>query len=250
MLIALAITLILLAILPDMSLMGAAFLGQSVALPSLQFPVKLSLPNQFWSEEELSKGKFLIASRNLIDPNFSETVILLIDYGWNGATGLIINRPSKVKLSSMLPKIKGLNKRADTFYIGGPVARRQILLLIRSNSQPEKSHRIFKNIYVSPSRTVLQRMIENEKVGERFRVFAGYAAWAPGQLEREMLRGDWRIMKADTETIFEKAPLEIWPELILRSLDLWIKVQKFYKMLSIRCLFASFSKQIVKMYTY
>src|SRR5512146_88504 len=49
-----------------------------------------------------AKGKFLVASRNLLDPRFRETVVLLIDYSAQGAAGLIINRPSKAHLAELL----------------------------------------------------------------------------------------------------------------------------------------------------
>jgi putative transcriptional regulator len=45
-------------------------------------------------------------------------------------------------------------------------------------------------------------------------VYAGYAGWAPGQLQREMERGGWHVQPADAETVFEKDPARIWPELI------------------------------------
>lgn len=224
--IAIAITLMLLAILPGMPLIGAAVSDQHAVLLPLRFLVTLPLPGRSQSEAELAKGKFLVASRHLRDPNFSETVILLIDYDWHGAMGLVINRPTEVKLSTVLPGIEGLQQRRDTVYIGGPVARSQMLLLIRSGSQPEGSRRVFADIYVSSSRTVLQQMIDNANAGERFRVYAGYAGWAPGQLDQEVSRGDWHVLPADAETVFDKAPSEIWPELILRSSVEWARVQE------------------------
>ena len=86
--------------------------------------------------EELAKGKFLVASRRLGDPNFSETVVLLIEYGPEGAVGLVINRPSNVKLSTVFPDVKELKQRKDTIYVGGPVAVNQMLMLIRSAQAP------------------------------------------------------------------------------------------------------------------
>lgn len=215
--IAVAITLILLAILSGMPLIKPAFSDHHVALMPSRFSVTSPSPGRFRSETGLGKGKFLVASRHLRDPNFLEAVILLIKYDRTGAMGFVINRPTKVRLSMMLPEIEGLQQRTDTVYIGGPVARNQMLLLIRSGSQPKGSHRVFEDIYVSSSRTVLQRMIDNADAGERFRVYAGYAGWVPGQLDQEVSKGSWHVLQADAETIFDKAPSKIWPELILRS---------------------------------
>ncbi len=225
--IAVVLTLILLATLHVMSLNRSGLSNKSITLLPSRFPVTLSLKGSSLSGESLSKGRFLVASRQLRDPNFAETVILLIDYGLHGASGLVINRPTELRLYMVLPEIKGVQKRTDIIYIGGPVARNHLLLLIRSANQPEKSHPVLGDIHVSTSRAVLQTMIDDAKEGERFRVYAGYAGWAPGQLDREVLRGDWHIFQADAETIFDKKPLEIWPELIRRSSDLWVRVQRW-----------------------
>lgn len=212
-----AITLLLISILPGTPLIGAVLSGQHLTLLPFRFPVSYPSPGRFRFETRPAKGKFLVASRDLRDPNFLETVVLLIKYDSSGAIGVVINRPTKVRLSRLLPEIKGLQERTDTVYIGGPVARNQMLLLIRSGSQPEESLHVFEDIYVSSSRAVLQRMIDNGNAGGSFRFYAGYAGWASGQLDREVSRGDWHVLQADAETVFEKATPEIWPELIRRS---------------------------------
>jgi len=50
-----------------------------------------------------------------------------------------------------------------------------------------------------------------------FIVYAGYAGWAPGQLDQEVSRGGWHILQADQESVFDKTPEEVWPELIRRT---------------------------------
>ena len=219
-----AIAMTLLVTLPGLSLGGAMFSGQHTTLLPFRFPVTLPLPARFGAEVGLAKGKFLVASRDLTDPNFSETVVLLIDYDRYGAMGLVINRPSEVRLSTVLPEIEGLEQRTDTVYIGGPVARSQMLLLVRSGRQPEGSRYVFEDIYITSSRGVLERMIDDTDGGERFRVYAGHAGWAPGQLDREVSRGGWHVLQADAETVFDKAPSEIWPELIRQSSVLWARL--------------------------
>ena len=177
------------------------------------------------SEVRLSKGKFLVASRQLKDPNFSETVILLIEYSRSGAMGLVVNRPTEVRLSTALPDMEGLQQLTDTLYAGGPVARNQILFLIRSGGEPEGSRRVFDDIFVSSSRILLQKLVDGEDTGKAFRLYAGHAGWAPGQLDREVARGGWHILQADVATVFDKAPADIWPELIHRSSALWARLR-------------------------
>jgi putative transcriptional regulator len=175
-------------------------------------------------DQNLAQGKFLVAARKLRDPNFSQTVVLLIQYDKNGAMGVIINRPTDMNLSMVLPDHKALQKRGDTIFLGGPVFRDQLLLLVQTDVQPEESLQVFQNVYVSSAPKVIEQMIKNEAKGDRFRVFAGYAGWAPGQLYQEMKRGDWHILPAKADIIFNQTPAEIWPELILRGSVKYVKM--------------------------
>ena len=69
----------------------------------------------------------------------------------------------------------------------------------------------------------LQKMVAERDPDKKFRLYAGYAGWAPGQLDRELARGGWHVLQADVATVFEKVPSEIWPELINRSSGLWVR---------------------------
>ena len=175
------------------------------------------------SEKELAQGKFLVASRRLMDPNFRETVVLLIRYGLDGAIGLVINRPVELKLSTVLPDIKELERSKETLYLGGPVEPARVLLLVRSAKPPEASMPVFGDVYLSSSEKVLQDLIKKPVKEERFRIYAGYAGWAPKQLESELDSGHWHVLKADPETLFDKESSEIWQELIQRVSVKWVR---------------------------
>lgn len=222
--IVLAVILILLSTLHSMVLAGTTVQDQSAAFHPSSAPVILDSANQSTPQIQLSKGRFLVASRQLLDSQFSKTVVLLLQYGRQGAMGLVINQPTEMKLSTLLPEIEGLQQRSDNIYHGGPVAKRQLMLLIRTASPPEGSQHVFKDIYISSSQTVIKRMIEDPTSEERFRVYAGYAGWAPGQLDMEVSRGGWHILRADPETVFDKSPPDIWPELIRRSSAQWVRL--------------------------
>ena len=175
------------------------------------------------SDERPSKGKFLVATSRITDPRFREAVILLINYDKNGTLGLIINRPTEVKLSTLFPGVKELQKRVDTAFVGGPVGMEQCFILIRSAVPPEESLHVFRDIYVSTSMSLLKRAAQGGKGGERFRLYAGYAGWAAGQLEQELSGGDWHILQADPETVFSKDPEKIWQDLNRLSSGIRVK---------------------------
>jgi len=168
------------------------------------------------SDARPGRGKLLVASRNMRDPRFREAVVLVVDYGRDGAAGLIINRPLEVRLAELIPDMPMIGKRKDKAFYGGPVEGNKMFLLIRSMETVEESSKVLAGVHVSTSRTVLERMISG-KQGTQFRAYAGYAGWGSGQLDAEIARGDWHVMKAEARMIFERNPAKLWPELIRLS---------------------------------
>ena len=212
-------------IISSLSLNAAAFCAQKTQDPASWSSLLTQLSSKIPSVRQLAKGKFLVAARKLKDPNFSQTVVLLIEYNPNGAMGVVINQPTEMKLSKVFADIKELQQRTDTIFLGGPVMQDRLLLLVRTAAQLEGSLQVFQNVYVASQVKLIEQIIKNEKKGDRFRVYAGYAGWGPGQLDREVNRADWHIMPADADTVFNKAPSEIWPELIHRSALKYVRVQ-------------------------
>ncbi len=186
--------------------------------------------NKNLSKEGLGKGVFLIASESLNDPNFSQTVVLLLEYDKNGAVGLIINRPTEISLASLLPEEKNLRDRRELVFIGGPVGRAQLFLLLRSTTRPEHSQRIVDEVYATTSLETLREIIAKESP-VAFQAYAGYSGWGPGQLDAELMRGDWLVTPADSETVFDKATDTIWHELIRKNKGLWVQLSLDYSLL-------------------
>ena len=172
--------------------------------------------------DELGVGSFLVASRDLLDPNFSHTVVLLLDYSDNGALGLIINRPTEVKLGELVTDLEGVQERPETVWVGGPVAHGQMVLLLRSKKEIEGARRVFENVHFTASRLVLERLLESDN---EFRVYAGYAGWGAGQLEGEIDRGSWHVLPGAADMVFDPSPLELWRELITRGEAQWASLR-------------------------
>lgn len=172
-------------------------------------PVQASGPAQ--TGEPLRSGVFLFSSPRLHDPNFLHTVVLLISYGNDGASGLIINRPTDIPLVKAIPHLEGIEKFSKPIYFGGPVSTNMMLVLLRSTSSLEGAKNVLGDIYFTASRKILTDALGNPDPEKRVRVYAGYAGWAPKQLDAEFVRGDWVIMDADPGAIFSEAPGKIWP---------------------------------------
>lgn len=167
---------------------------------------------------ELAAGTFLVASRDLGDPNFSETVILLLRYDEEeGAMGLIVNRRTDLPLSRVFEDVKGAKGRKDLAYMGGPVEPGDVLALLKSSAKLEDADRVFGSVYLISDKDLLEKTLADKTEPGVFHVFLGYAGWGPGQLEHEVDLGAWHIVPADAASVFDADPDSVWPRLIRRT---------------------------------
>jgi putative transcriptional regulator len=185
-------------------------------LPGNHPPFGASPPLQrFAARGDFGTGDLLIASEKMKDRRFARTVILLTHSDHRGTSGVIINRPTGAKLSHVLPHFKGIQNAQEDVFFGGPVGFNRKSMLIRSPREPEESFKIFEDVYITGSLGVMEKIIGDRKPDEDFRLFSGYAGWAPRQLEVEIARGDWIIVGGDRKIVFDDSPETIWKKLLL-----------------------------------
>ena len=194
-------------------------LGVVVAWPAATVPMETAQRGML----EVSKGVFLVADPRLKDPNFAQTVILIIAHGPMGSSGLIINRPTETRLSRALPDIKELVDWPDPLYVGGPVSRDRMVMLLQRRDPLQSAMPIFDDVYFSESLDELTDLLSRQPVpANTFRMYAGYAGWAPNQLQAELDRGDWKVIRAYSEVIFGEEYEKVWPDMIRRSSQRWV----------------------------
>ena len=51
-----------------------------------------------------------------------------------------------------------------------------------------------ENVYFSSNADVLDALVEEQRGSEELRLYLGHSGWAPGQLDNELLRGDWDVV--------------------------------------------------------
>ena len=170
-----------------------------------------------------SKGRLLVASRDLLDPAFAETVVLVLESGPSGTIGVVVNRPSELETRSVLPDVKALSDRRDRIFLGGPVDLLQLLLLVRATDPPDQSMRVFADVFVTGSLQALHEAADHPSRHVQFRLFAGHTGWGPGQLEGGIARGDWLVVPGDVERVFAASPEKMWSELVERDGGSWVR---------------------------
>jgi putative transcriptional regulator len=161
-----------------------------------------------------TKGMFLIARRGMPDPRFRQTVILLAAHDKEGSLGLIVNRASNTKLTTLLPDLDDMDKQGHRVYIGGPVGIQQIKFLVRNSNSLDTALHIMDDLYISGNPSTLEEMLTQDMPPTRLRFYLGYAGWGPHQLDGELDRRDWYLRKANMAEIFSDRPESIWQDLI------------------------------------
>jgi putative transcriptional regulator len=154
----------------------------------------------------LKPGILLYAVPRLQDPNFAESVVLLVQHGRDGSLGLIINKPTEMRATQVL----GRNAPRDLFvFRGGPVQREAVLALVRTLRPIGESMRVFDDVYLVGQRADLDEATRAYG-SERVRIYSGYSGWSPGQLENELKLGGWVTARAEAKAIFSDEPELLW----------------------------------------
>ena len=151
---------------------------------------------------------FLIAMPAMQDANFSRTLTFVCEHNERGALGIVVNRPIDVTLSALfrqveIPLERSLLAEQPVFY-GGPVQLDHGFVLHRPLGD-WKSTLPVGDIGLTTSRDILEAMARGEGPRDQL-VAVGYAGWAPGQLEQEILDNGWLTVKADVDLIFNTPP--------------------------------------------
>ncbi len=206
--------------------MRTAFLGILVGLVTCSYPILPGSQSPTGKgppvEDEL-RGKFLVAQPQVNDPRFAKSIILVIDHSSGGSMGLVINKVmGKLNSAEILENLglEPLEREEDlTIFFGGPVELTHGFILHTTETSVETSQAVGENLAFSADAETV-RLLLSGKGPLRYRIAFGYAGWAPGQLDAELERGDWRIMPADLDIIFTEDPESSW--------DLLMKDQVFH----------------------
>lgn len=167
--------------------------------------------------EDLAAGKILVASQDLADPNFAETVVLLVQFDEDAVVGIIVNRPMKARLGRLSEKLAAAKGHSEPLYEGGPVGKGGVLALVRSSSKLDDAVRIFGDVYLVSSKASLEKSITSSTETSPVHVYLGYAGWTGPQLQQEVEAGAWYIFRGDAELLFDKDPESIWTKLIRKT---------------------------------
>jgi putative transcriptional regulator len=184
--------------------------------PALLIIVVLTASDSPTAESYLA-GQLLVATPNMRDPRFVETVIYMVKHSAEGAMGIIINRPlTKGTIEDLLKGI-GVESKGATgeivIHYGGPVSPEAGFILHSDDVLLESSTKVKDGVAMTTDVKLIEAISRGQ--GPRQSLFAvGYAGWAPGQLEEELKANAWFVVSGDKAFIFGKDAAKKWRQAI------------------------------------
>ncbi len=153
---------------------------------------------------------FLIAVPQLMDPNFKQSVVLLLRQDDEGALGIVVNRATSLLVSELCRdhEISYSGRPEKRVRLGGPVQPEQGFVLYGPEHTDPDGREIQSGLHLSTSTGTLSRLCALPS--GRFQCYSGYAGWGPSQLERELAEGAWILAPADPSLVLDRDPTEMW----------------------------------------
>ncbi len=164
------------------------------------------------------KGRLLLDGGNLHGSFFHRSVVLICEHNAEGAFGLVLNRAAGTKVGEVLVADLPEALKETPLFLGGPVQPTALSFLHADQFLPDAT--VLPNLALGHSLDDLVEIGESFSPTKKLKLFAGYAGWAPGQLEEELKRKAWLTHPASLELVFDTPPEELWPR-ILRAKGGW-----------------------------
>jgi putative transcriptional regulator len=162
-------------------------------------------------------GMLLLASPQLLDPNFVDSVVLLLDVNDEGALGVVLNRPSALPVAEVLAEWGDVVDDPEVLFQGGPVSTDGALAVAFAAPGGEHSAGFQP---VVDRLGVLDLDTPSELVAgavDRLRIFAGYAGWGAGQLQEEIAEGSWYVVPGRVDDVFLPDTGDLWRQVMRRQ---------------------------------
>jgi putative transcriptional regulator len=159
------------------------------------------------------RGRLLIASPALVDPNFARSVVLITEHGPAGAMGVVLNRPSEIEVEDVAPELARVVD-GEPVFIGGPVQPQALVVLAEFSDATAAAWIIAEDVGFVAAETEYGDLAD---VVRRGRVYAGYSGWEAGQLEAELTEEAWIVEPPLPAELFPHDPETLWQDVLARK---------------------------------
>ncbi len=169
--------------------------------------------------DESCRGRLLVATPELLDPNFARTVVLMLEHSEDGALGVVLNRPTDTSLAASLPRWHERAAPPGVVFVGGPVQPEAAIGLARRDAAATDADTLgFAPLFDDLGTVDLEQSPDDlVPTVEAVRVFAGYSGWGPGQLDDELAASGWYVCDAFPGDPWTAQPDGLWRAVLRRQ---------------------------------
>ena len=159
------------------------------------------------------KNHLLVAMPSLQDQRFARTVTYLCEHNANGAMGIVINRPTTLKLTDVFTQmditVTNPNSANTPIFAGGPVEEGRGFILHKQEGTWNSTLRVTDEMSITSSRDIVEAIAQGEGPTKKLMAL-GYAGWETGKLEQEILDNAWLLCPTHEDILFTLAPEKRW----------------------------------------
>ena len=189
--------------------------GLFACLVAVLMTVSMCTPHAIASD---AKPYFLVASPEMRDPIFRESVIMMVPtIEAPLLAGVIINEPTGTSAEEVFPHFPALKDHPGSAYYGGPVDNGRPTIALRTSHPPAKALQVFEDLYVSTDADTIAQILKTHTAPGELRIFLGRAQWGEDQLQSELMREAWYIVPPDADLVFSADPTHLWKKLVARG---------------------------------
>ena len=164
--------------------------------------------------ERSLRGRLLIASPALTDPNFARAVVLITEHGEDGAMGVVLNRPSEIEVDDGRARAAPRWSTASRCSSAGRCSPRRWWCWPSSTTRAAAAWVVVDSVGFVAADTEYSDLPELVRRG---RVYAGYSGWGAGQLEAELAEEAWIVEPPLPRELFAPDPEDLWPRVLERK---------------------------------
>lgn len=157
-------------------------------------------------------GQLLLALPGIGDPRFEHAVIAMISHDEDGAMGIGIADPiDNMTVGAVLDQldIAHDDPMGQPVFLGGPVEPSRGFVLHSRDWGGEGVIDVAGRWMVSSSHDILRAIAEGRGPAH-WLIALGYAGWAPGQLEGELVHHGWHVTPGSDTLLFDAPPGKRW----------------------------------------
>jgi putative transcriptional regulator len=159
-----------------------------------------------------ARGKVLISEPFLADEYFKRSLVLLTEYGEQGAMGFVLNKPVEMSIGKLIKDFPVVDIPVS---VGGPVATDTLHYIHTLGDIIPESKQVIGEIYWGGDFETLKGLVQQGVAGpDKVRFFIGYSGWEAGQLERELSENSWVITRIEAQEIMSASTPIAWKKIL------------------------------------